>query len=165
MKLKIKAFQETLRQSYCGPASLKIILGYYGLAKTEKEIAKLSGWNKELGVNSQGIRRAAQKFGFKVIVKNNSDFADIKKWLEKNTPVIADWFTRGRSDYGDSDIAEGHYSVVCGLDARYVYLQDPEIGRIRKLSREDFKKAWFDFSGKYISRKNLIIRQIIVIYL
>lgn len=165
MKLNLKPFQETLRQSYCGPASLKIVLSYYGVAKTEKELAKLSDWNKELGVSGAGIKKAAEKLGFKVAIKNNSNFSDIKKWLEKKTPVIVDWFTRGRSDYGDADIADGHYSVVCGLDARYVYLQDPEIGKIRKLSRENFKKVWFDFSGKYISRKNLIIRQMIAIYL
>lgn len=165
MKLNLKPFQETLRQSYCGPASLKIVLSYYGVAKTEKELAKLSDWNKELGVSGAGIKKAAEKLGLRAMIKNNSDFADIKKWLEKKTPVIVDWFTRGRSDSGDADIADGHYSVVCGLDARYVYLQDPEIGKIRKLSREDFKKVWFDFSGKYISRKNLVIRQIIAIYL
>ena len=72
--------------------------------------------------------------------------------------------TRGRADYADSAIADGHYSVVAGLDEKYIYLQDPEIGKIRKLKKDDFLTVWFDFAGKYIKANELIIRQIIVIY-
>jgi hypothetical protein len=34
--LKIKPFQETLGASICGPASLRIVLSYYGEEKSEK---------------------------------------------------------------------------------------------------------------------------------
>ena len=81
--LKIKPFQETLHQDMCGPASLKIVLGYYGVEKTEKELARMAGWKKGLGVDDKGITKTAQKLGFKVIVKNNSSFKDIKKWFMK----------------------------------------------------------------------------------
>lgn len=165
MKLKLKSFQETLHADMCGPASLKIIFDYYGVHKTEKELAKLAGLVLGTGISDRGIAKAAKQYGFKVIIKNDSDFTDIKKWLDKKVPVIVDWFTRGRSDYDDGEIADGHYSVVCGLDKKFIYLQDPEIGKVRKLSRENFQKVWFDFSGKYINRGNLIIRQIIAIYL
>lgn len=74
------------------------------------------------------------------------------------------WFTRGRKDYSDSDIADGHYSVVAGLDNKFIYLQDPEIGKIRKLKRDDFRKVWFDFKGEYIKANELIIRQMIAVY-
>jgi len=84
--------------------------------------------------------------------------------LEKGVPVIVDWFTRGRKDYGDSDVADGHYSVVMRLDDKDIYLQDPEIGRMRKLDREDFMTVWFDFTRKYIKPDELVIRQIIAIY-
>ncbi len=33
--LKVKSFQETLNASMCGPASLKIVLKYYGIDKLE----------------------------------------------------------------------------------------------------------------------------------
>lgn len=61
--IKLKPFQETLGMSYCGPASLKIVLSYYGIEKSEKELAKMAGWDKELGVNDKGIKKAAEKFG------------------------------------------------------------------------------------------------------
>ncbi len=162
--LKVKPFQETLHSSYCGPASLKIVLVYYGIKKTEKELVKTTGWDKDLGVDDRGIKKAAEALGFKVKIKNNSSYSDIQKWLDKGVPVIVDWFTRGRKDYPDSETADGHSSVVAGLDDRFIYLQDPEIGKIRKLNREDFMRVWFDFKGKYIKPNKLVIRQIIAIY-
>jgi len=164
MKLKIKPFQETLNNGYCGPACLKIVLGYYGVEKTEKELAKMAGWEKGLGVNDKGIKRAAEALGFKVKIKNNSSFTDIEKWLKRGVPVIVDWFTRGRNDYPDSEMADGHSSVAAGLDNKFIYLQDPEIGRIRKIKKSDFMRVWFDFRGEYLKPRELVIRQIIAIY-
>src|SRR3989344_6607043 len=130
----------------CGPASLKIVLEYYGLSKSEDELAQLCKFKKGLGVDDRGIKSVAERLGFKAKIKNNSSFKDIEKWLKKGVPVIVNWFTRGRNDYPESETADGHYSVVCGLDDKFIYLQDPEIGKIRKIKRDDFMKVWFDFS-------------------
>lgn len=162
--LKTKPFQETLNSSYCGPASLKILFSYYGIEKSEKELAKLCKTKKGLGTKSKEIEKVAKRFGFKVRIKDNSNFKDIEQWLNKKVPVIVDWFSRGRTDYTDFDIADGHYSVATGLDDKFIYLQDPEIGKIRKLEREDFLTVWFDFTGRYIKPDELVIRRIIAIY-
>lgn len=162
--LKVKPFQQTLNSGYCGPASLKILLSYYGVEKSEKELAKLCKTKKDLGTDDKGIKSAAEKLGFKVMIKNNSSFKDIESWLKKGVPIIVNWFTRGRTDYTDVNVADGHYSVVAGLDNKFIYIQDSEIGKMRKLSREDFLTVWFDFAGKYIKPNELIIRRIIAIY-
>jgi uncharacterized protein len=162
--LKVKPFQEKLYCSYCGPAALKILLSYYGIDKTEKELAKIMGWNKVLGVDDRGIKKVAEKLGFKVEIKNNSSYKDIEGWLKRGVPIIVDWFTRGRNDYPESETADGHYSVVMGLDDKFIYLQDPEIGKMRKIKRYDFMRVWFDFKGDYLKPNELIIRQIIAIY-
>jgi len=62
--LKLKSFQETLNASMCGPASLKIVLKYYGVEATEKELAKMAGWNRDLGIDEEGIKKAASSFWF-----------------------------------------------------------------------------------------------------
>ncbi len=147
----------------CGPASLKIVLDYYGVNKTEKELAQLTGWVSGLGIDDVGIVKVAKSLGLKVEIKNESSFADIERWLNKGVPVIVDWFTRGRRGYDDSVMADGHYSVVVGLDDEYIYLQDPEIGGERKIKKEDFMRVWFDFRGQYIKPEELIIRQLIAI--
>ena len=55
--LNIKSFQETLNNSYCGPATLKIVFGYYGINRSEEELAKMSGWDKDLGINDKAIKK------------------------------------------------------------------------------------------------------------
>jgi ABC-type bacteriocin/lantibiotic exporter with double-glycine peptidase domain len=160
--LPVKPFRET--PGMCGPASLKMVLDYYGVYKTEKELAKLCKTTKKLGTSNEHLKEAAEKLGFHLTMKEQSSFEDIKKWLDKKVPVIVDWFTRGRADYDDSDIADGHYSVVVGLDKNYIYLQDPELGGMRKVKKEDFMTVWFDFKGKYIKPEELVIRQLIAIY-
>ena len=149
--LKVRPFRETA--GYCGPASLKILLSYYGVDKSEKQLAKLCKTKKDLGTSGENIKSAAEKLGFKVKIKDNSSFKDIESWLKMGAPVIVDWFTN-----------DGHYSVAAGLDDKFIYLQDPELGRMRKLERKNFMTVWFDFKGKYIKPNELIIRQIIAIY-
>jgi predicted double-glycine peptidase len=162
--LKLKPHQQKIGARACGPASLKIVLNYYGVEKSEKELAKLAGTNKQWGTSAKGLVKAARYLGFKMIVKDNCTFRDIEKWLKKGIPPIVNWMTRGRMDYSDVNVPAGHYSPVCGLDDKYVYLQDPELGKIRKLVREDFWQVWFDFPGRTITRHNIIIRRIIVVY-
>ncbi len=165
IQLDVKPFQETLNASMCGPASLKIVLDYYNVHKSEEDLAILTETDRSLGTSDEQIKLAAEKLGFKVEVRDYCDFSDIEKWITQNVPVIVDWFTRGRDDY-DEEIAsaDGHYSVVTGLDDKYIYLQDPEIGKMRKMEKEVFMRVWFDFTGEYIAPDELIIRQLIAIY-
>ena len=162
--LPVKSFQETLHKGYCGPASLKIMLGYYGVEKTEEELVRLTGADEKGEASDADIKRVAEHFGFCVEVQNEATFSDIEGWLARRVPVIVDWFTRGRADYSDSEVADGHYSVVAGLDDDFIYLQDPEIGGLRTIARDDFLKVWFDFSGEYIQPDELIVRRLIAVY-
>ena len=151
--LKIKPFKQSA--SFCGPASLKMVLEYFGIKKTEKEIAKLCGATKEKGVGAAGLLEAARKLGLKGFVKDFSEIEDLKKYvLKKKIPVIVDWFQGG----------DGHYSVGVGIDRKNIWLQDPEIGKIKKLDLETFKRVWFDFPGNFLKSKNqIIIRRMVVV--
>jgi ABC-type bacteriocin/lantibiotic exporter with double-glycine peptidase domain len=163
--LSVQPFQETLHAGRCGPASLKMVLAYYGVEKTEAELARLCKTDPDLGTSDAAIQHAVESLGFAVEIRNNSGFADIKEWLDKEVPVLVNWFTRGRLDYPESDVPDGHLSVVVGLDEGHIYLQDPEIGGLRRIARDDFMKVWFDFTGAYItSWDDMIIRQLIAIY-
>ena len=165
MTLPVKPFQETLHGGYCGPASLKMVMAYFGVEKSEEEVAEKCGRVPELGTDDESLKKAAEGYGFTVQIQNEASFEDIQRWLDKKVPVIVNWFTRGRSDYGDSQVPDGHYSVVVGLDKANIYLQDPEIGKMRTLDRDDFMRVWFDFKPAYISSwEDMIIRQVIAVY-
>lgn len=163
--LKLTPFQETLNAGMCGPASLKIVLSYYGIEKTEEELARVCKTDPDLGTTAENIVSAAESVGLKGEIKNTSSFDDIQSWLTKEVPIIVNWFSRGRTDYEESEVPDGHYSVVADIDDQYIHLQDPEIGKLRKIKRDDFFRVWFDFKGSHItSWEDMIIRQIIAIY-
>ena len=79
--LDVKSFQETLHSDMCGPASLKIVLNYYGVDKTEQELASLTGLKPGFGVNDKSIIKAVESLGFKTEIKNESNFEDIEMCL------------------------------------------------------------------------------------
>ncbi len=151
--LKVKSFRQTT--GYCGPASLKMVLEFFGVRRSEAALVKLSGATRPRGVEAAGLVRAAKKLGLKASVKNFATFEDIRKYLTRGIPVIVDWFSED----------DGHYSVAVGLDRKYIYLQDPEWGRPRRIDRQTFQRVWFDFPGDFLRNKNdLIIRRLIVIW-
>ena len=159
--MKLKPFRQ--RPGYCGPASLKILLAYYGINKSEKELARLCKCTRDKGTNAENLVKAAKSLGLEGFIQDYSNVKDIKKGIkdirkyvcEKKIPVIVDWF------YED----DGHYSVVSNIDKYKIYLQDPSIGGIRTMSIRKFKRVWFDFPGDFIkSKDDLILRRLIVIY-
>lgn len=163
--LDVLPFQETLNAGMCGPASLKIVLAFYGLDISESGLASISKTDKTLGSTAENLALAARSLGFETEIRTECSFDDLFAWLRKGVPVIVDWFTRGRDDYPEDMLsADGHYSVVCGLDDTHIFLQDPEIGGIRRLRREVFERVWFDFSGEFILPQEIILRQSIAVY-
>ncbi len=151
--LKVKPFKQ--KPSLCGPASLKMVLEYFGVHKSEKELGKLAGTTLAKGTSAEGLVKAARKLGFRAEKKDFATLGDIRREVvQKKTPVIVDWFS------GD----DGHYSVVMGIDKENIYLQDPELGHLRTLRLETFRRVWFDFSSAYPRSKNdLILRRMIVV--
>ncbi len=163
--LPIKPFQETLYGSFCGPAVIKMVLDFYGIEKTEAEVAALSNKDPDLGICDRDIKRVLESFGLKVEIKSFASFEDIQAALNRKIPVIVNWMTRGRYNYDEDVVAEGHYSVVCGLDEINIYLQDPEVGRMRTIPKNDFIRVWFDFTSDHIEKwDDMVIRQIITVY-
>jgi len=152
--LNIKPFRQS--SGFCGPACLKMVLDYYGVKKSEKELAKLSAATPGKGVGAEGLLKTAKELGFKGFVKDFSNLHDIRIYaLNKKIPVIVDWFSA----------TDGHYSVVVHIDQEKIYLQDPDLGRLRTMNLDTFKRVWFDFLGDFLrSKDDIIIRRMIVIY-
>jgi ABC-type bacteriocin/lantibiotic exporter with double-glycine peptidase domain len=151
--IKIKPFRQS--PGLCGPASLKVVMDYYGVFVSEKEIAEAAGATKEKGVSLPGLIKAAKHFNFKTFSKKNGSLQDLEKFLSKKIPVIVDWFLED----------DGHYSVVVDIGRKNILLSDPSLdGGKRKILRETFLKLWFDFPGEMINRpKDLILRSMLVI--
>lgn len=152
--LNLKPFNQSA--GFCGPASLKIVLEYFGIKKTEKELAKLSNANPHQGTKAKNIVKAAKKLGLKAFYKDFSSVKEIKKYIDKKIPVIVDWFSHD----------DGHYCPVAGIDKKFIYLQDPDLGKINKIDLITFQRVWFDFEEAKLNKKqDIFIRRLIVIQL
>jgi len=156
--IKLKPFRQT--PGLCGPASLKMVMDYYGVSVSEAEIAKAAGATREKGTSIKGLIKAAKHSGFKTFLKKNSSLKDLEYFLNKKIPVIVDWF--------DED--DGHYSVVVDIDKKKVVLMDPALRKLliyirrRVFPRETFFRVWFDFPGKFIKNpKDLVLRLMLVV--
>jgi len=152
--LNIKPYRQ--KPGMCGPASLKMVLEYYGIEKTEAELAAMAGYISAIGTKSEGLIKAAKDLGLNAFQKDLSEIKDLEEYVvDKNIPVIVDWFSTD----------EGHYSVIVAIDDINIYMQDPELGNLRTLEIETFKRVWFDFTGDYLkSKDDIIIRRMIVVY-
>lgn len=148
--------------SRCGPASIKMILNYYGIDALENTIAKYAKCTYEKGCTNQNMVVAIKKYGLGARIYDNCELKDIEYWIKHHIPVIVDWFAGGANV---DDISMGHSSIVVDIDRETIYLMDPSVGQMSSIKREEFNSVWFDWhSHKTISTKNLVARQIIVVF-
>lgn len=150
----IKPFQQS--DSFCGPASLKIALRHFGIEKSEKELARMAGLKRSVGVEAEDMLRISKKLGLKGFVKDFSTIKEIRKnSKDKKRVVIVEWFLED----------DGHFSVVSDIDKENIYLQDPHLGHLRAMKINLFLRLWFTFPDKYIKTKDdLKLRRMLVLY-
>ncbi len=166
--LPLEPFQETLNQSMCGPATLKMLLAYWklpGADKSDTELSKECGTDPLAGTSNEQFIEAVTRFGLSATVVCPATFGDIEKWLTKEVPVVVDWLSPGRKDAPEGDMPDGHYSIVVGIDDVYIYIQDPETGGMRTIPQEQFLRVWFDFREAAItSWSDMVIRWMAAVY-
>jgi ABC-type bacteriocin/lantibiotic exporter with double-glycine peptidase domain len=151
-------------RAMCGPACLKIVFRFFGNDVSERPIAKACRTSSNTGTTGSNLVKAAQRFGFDAELVDRSDFRTMAKWLRMGVPVIVDWMSTITPERGRAPMACGHYSVVCGLDSEYIVLQDPAIGRRRRVSRSSFLSVWYDFKLLFPkTADDLIIRRAIIV--
>lgn len=152
--MHIKPFHQS--DSFCGPASLKIALGNFGIQKSEKELAKMAKAKRSIGVEAEDLLRVAKKMGLKGFIKNSATIKEIRKnHKDKKRIVIVEWFLED----------DGHFSVVSDIDKENIYLQDPDLGHVRAVRLDIFLRLWFTFPDKYMKTKeDLKLRRMLVLY-
>ncbi|MFH1078224.1 MAG: cysteine peptidase family C39 domain-containing protein [Patescibacteria group bacterium] len=139
MTITLNPFRQST--GLCGPASLKILLDYYGKTYTEEELAKLCDATADRGTDHVNMVEAVRKLGNEAVAKENATFDDIREAVRMNIPVVVGWY----STFGDPD---DHFSVVFAIDDTTISMMDPERdeGSIT-MPVEEFEKAWYDFDG------------------
>lgn len=121
--------------SMCGPYALAAVLRYYGDRVSVSRLIHLTKATVEDGTEPENMVAAARARGFHVFVRAWAELNDLEEALRHQQPPIVLWFS----------VDEGHYSVVVAVSKRFLYLADPEYGRIHRLPRDVFRRTWFDF--------------------
>ena len=162
--LKVKPFKQT-DGSRCGPASVKMVLGYYGIDASEDDLCKHCSHTFELGCTNENMVKAFSRYGVAADIKNFSLLSDVAYYVSNNVPVIVDWFSPGTGVINNI-MPTGHASVVVGLDDKMITLIDPENGQQRSINRDEFMRVWFDWkTTPFIDRwEDMAIRTMIVPY-
>jgi hypothetical protein len=137
----------------CGPASLKAVLGFFGINIELSELAEKSKATKEDGVKSEGLLQAANIYGFDGEIKDNSSISELRSVIKSGIPVIVDWW---KND-------DGHYSVVTDINNTELKLMDPESGSSVWINLDEFNSLWFDFPIGDLEHQNPINKCMIVI--
>lgn len=114
----------------CGPACLRMVSAHYGKHFSLPFLRQLSGMNRA-GVSLLGLCEAAEDIGF----KPTAAFATPEQLRRLPTPLIVWW-------------NQNHFVVVYDVDAKYVRVADPGIGRVR-YRHADFQRAWVAREGSH----------------
>jgi len=146
MKAKILKFPR-LRQSYewdCGASAIQAVLAYYNFDVREEVIIKLAKTDQQ-GTLPAGLKKVAKAYKLK-FTAGRMDLKDIKKYLDRRTPVILllqAWAKKEKIIWENS-WRDGHYVVAIGYDFRKIYFADPYNFRPTFLNYEELDKRWHD---------------------
>jgi ABC-type bacteriocin/lantibiotic exporter with double-glycine peptidase domain len=152
------------RKAMCGPTCLRMVAGYFGIAASAKQIARICRSSPISGTTGANMLKGARRLGLASKLVDHANFAMIESWLRKGVPVIVDWMSAHETGRSGERTAVGHYSVVCGLTRSHIIVDDPEIGQRRRMTRRQFLNVWFDFKHRSPRTKDdLVIRRLIVV--
>ncbi|MCR4334590.1 MAG: C39 family peptidase [Patescibacteria group bacterium] len=137
---------------YCAPASLQMLFEFFGVYKTQNDIAKKLNTNPQKGTEDKSIIDFVTKQGFFCYVNQDSTLEEIDDFIKKGHPVIVNFIEPSQD--------EGHYALVVGMDEEEIILNDPWNGKGFKMTKKDFKKRWHNSDNRskrwmmVISREN-----------
>ncbi len=133
--------------NWCGPASLAMVLNYWGVSVTQEEIAPFIINPYDNLTHSDDIVEYAENLGF-IAFYGSITIEELKEKISNEHPVIVlQWFS--------PDYRVGHFRVVIGYDEQKIITHDPILGQNHPFLHDEFFELWL--------RKNCIENESIII--
>ncbi len=133
-----------------GPTALQSVLAYYGTDVKVDELINMTNTTLN-GTTPSNIAQTAQQLGFNAEVKQNMTLNDLQQNINNGTPVIIDGQAWKANDTNSSnqnyttDVQDGHYMVVIGIDNQNIYFEDPALlGSRGYIPNQEFLDRWHD---------------------
>lgn len=152
--LKIPFYRQQTAYT-CGPAVLRMALGFVGRRRSEGYLARLCETNAKTGTSNFGLMRCLRKFDIEYMTWYRARYEELQRYARRGC-VIVDWapqfvfpdhpeFRHSREFNPEED---SHYAIVVSAGGKFVTLQDPVLGRRLRVLRSDFVRAWRDPCSK-----------------
>jgi predicted double-glycine peptidase len=133
----------------CGPCSLEACFYYYKVddGAGVKYLYPLVHTTAKNGTEPGPLAAYATELGLSASFQTGATLADLRASLAQRDPVIIDlqaWTDKVGVDW-KTDVADGHYVVLVGMDAQYAYFMDPS-GHFGYafLPLTEFEDRWHD---------------------
>jgi ABC-type bacteriocin/lantibiotic exporter with double-glycine peptidase domain len=126
-------FRRQQNDWYCGPACLQMVLGYFGIRKSQDALAKMAKTNKRTGTTRANLLKTLRRQ--KLIARQTEKLA------------LAD-LHRKTADYiiliNYPELSENidHYALVKGFTSKSVLFNDPWYGATYHMPIRTFAKRW-----------------------
>ena len=136
----------------CGPATLSMILSFYGKRVDQKELGDLmrpyqvkSGDNDDKTIFTYEFSEWAKKYGLESSSRVNGNIELLKTFTSNGFPVVVKTWLHVGEDIG-------HFRIVRGFDEKdQVIIQDDSYeGPNKKIKYFDFLSMWQPFNYTYI---------------
>lgn len=124
----------------CGPTVLRMIFAYYGIKRSEEELANRMKTNEREGTKNEQLEDESRREGLFVYAKNGGTIEEVQKYVRKSVPVIVNFIEEG---------GEGHYAVVVDIGDKHLVLNDPYYEKQKTLLISDFLLNWRSEDGLY----------------
>jgi tetratricopeptide (TPR) repeat protein len=136
----------------CGPATLSMILSWYGVSASQAELGNQmrpyqnpQGDNDDKTIFTYEFVDWAKNYGMEAIGRPNGDIELLKKFTANGIPVVVKTWLHPGEDIG-------HFRIVRGFDEnKKVIIQDDSYeGPNKKFPYYDFLSMWQAFNYHYI---------------
>lgn len=134
-------YARQLNDYYCGPAVVHMMLQVGGITKGQHHLSRKLKTHPKSGTSPTSMMRVFREHGFRVSSRRAASLVQVKRELDKNTPVII-LYIEPSSD-------EGHYSIITKLDHRTVTMHDPWNGHNFRVTRPVFLRRWRSGHGEW----------------
>lgn len=141
--------QKQRDESACGPTAIEMVLKYFNIKHSYKEIITVSKYKEEEGLSNTDIVYALKKFDLNVKEKINTQWSDLARYNKKNNVIILSWMLDGYI---------GHVSVLEKITKSHIYLADPHTGTTKKIQKIVFMRLWMDYDDMWYPVKNTDIQ-------
>ncbi|MEX0918161.1 MAG: cysteine peptidase family C39 domain-containing protein [Candidatus Paceibacterota bacterium] len=136
--MKIKPIKQR-DASACAPTCIEMVLTYFDIPHTVKQIAAVTNYKKEGGLFNRQLVEALHKFDLKTKVVRNTTWEQLIELNTKDSVIIVSWMLDGYI---------GHVSVIEKVDKSHVYLAEPTTGKTIKIEKIKFLRLWWDWEAQ-----------------